>query len=67
MMLDPLVERYLCHLRVEGGLSVNTIEAYRRDLSKFHAYAHRTGAVVLQPLTPAMLTGFLHSLQEARL
>lgn len=67
MMLDPLVERYLRHLRVEGGLSVNTIEAYRRDLRKFHAYAHRTGAEVLHPLTPAMLTGFLHSLQEARL
>ncbi|MDP1770368.1 MAG: site-specific tyrosine recombinase XerD [Nitrospirota bacterium] len=67
MMLAPLVERYLRHLRVEGGLSVNTIEAYRRDLSKFHAYVHRTGAVGLQPLTPAMLTGFLRSLQEARL
>jgi integrase/recombinase XerD len=67
MMLAPLVERYLRHLRVEGGLSVNTIEAYRRDLSKFHAYVHRTGAVGLQPLTPAMMTGFLRSLQEARL
>ncbi|MEK7235264.1 MAG: site-specific tyrosine recombinase XerD [Nitrospirota bacterium] len=67
MMLDPLAERYLRHLRVEGGLSINTVEAYRRDLSKFHSYLHRTGAVPLQPLTPATLTGFLHSLHEARL
>lgn len=67
MMLAPLVERYLSHLRVEGGLSVNTIEAYRRDLSKFHAYVQRAGAVGLQPLTPTMVTGFLRSLQEARL
>jgi integrase/recombinase XerD len=67
MMLDPLVERYLRHLRVEGGLSVNTVEAYRRDLSKFHSFVHRTGAVLLQPLTPETLTGFLHSLHEARL
>lgn len=66
-MLDPLVERYLRHLRVEGGLSVNTVEAYRRDLSKFHSFVHRTGAVLLQPLTPETLTGFLHSLHEARL
>jgi integrase/recombinase XerD len=67
MMLDPLAERYLSHLRVEGGLSVNTVEAYRRDLSKFHLYLHRTGVVPLGPFTPEMLTGFLRSLREARL
>jgi integrase/recombinase XerD len=67
MMLDPLAERYLSHLRVEGGLSVNTIEAYRRDLSKFHSYLHRTGVVPLGPLTPETLTGFLRSMHEARL
>ncbi|MFI5247263.1 MAG: site-specific tyrosine recombinase XerD [Nitrospirales bacterium] len=66
-MLDPLAERYLSHLRVEGGLSVNTVEAYRRDLSKFHSYLHRTGVVPLGPHTPETLTGFLRSLHEARL
>ena len=67
MMLDPLAERYLSHLRVEGGLSVNTVEAYRRDLSKFHSYLRRTGVVPLGSLVPETLTGFLRSLQEARL
>jgi len=67
MMLDPLAERYLSHLRVEGGLSLNTVEAYRRDLSKFHSYLHRAGIVPLGPLTPETLTGFLRSLNEARL
>jgi len=67
MILDPLAERYLSHLRVEGGLSVNTVEAYRRDLSKFHSYLHRSGIGPLGPLTPETLTGFLRSLQEARL
>jgi integrase/recombinase XerD len=67
MILNPLAERYLRHLRIEGGLSVNTIEAYRRDLSKFHSYLHQTGVMPLEPLTPETLTGFLHSLQEARL
>jgi integrase/recombinase XerD len=67
MILDPLAERYLSHLRVEGGLSVNTVEAYRRDLSKFHSYLHRTGVVPLRLLTPDALRGFLRSLHEARL
>jgi integrase/recombinase XerD len=67
MLLDPLAERYLSHLRVEGGLSVNTVEAYRRDLSKFHSYLRRKGVVPLGPLTPETFRGFLRSLQEARL
>lgn len=67
MMLDPLAERYLSHLRVEGGLSVNTVEAYRRDLSKFHSYLHRTGVVPIGALSQKTLTGFLRSLHEARL
>jgi integrase/recombinase XerD len=67
MMLHPLAERYLSRLRVEGGLSVNTIEAYRRDLNKFHSYLHRTGVVLIGPLMPETLTGFLRSMHEARL
>jgi len=67
MILDPLAERYLSHLRVEGGLSVNTVEAYRRDLSKFHSYLQRQGVAPLGPLTPETFTGFLRSLRETRL
>jgi integrase/recombinase XerD len=67
MMLPPLTDRYLSRLRVEGGLSVNTIEAYRRDLSKFLSYLHRTGIAPVGPLTPETLTGFLRSMREARL
>jgi integrase/recombinase XerD len=67
MILDPLAERYLSYLRVEGGLSVNTIEAYRRDLNKFHSYLHRAGVSPLRPLATETLTGFLRSMREARL
>jgi integrase/recombinase XerD len=67
MILDPLAERYLSHLRVEGGLSVNTIEAYRRDLHKFHSFLTRTGVAPLGPLTSETLAQFLRSLHEARL
>ena len=66
-MLYPLAERYLSRLWVEGGLFFNTIEVYRRDLSKFHSYLHRIGVVPIGPLTSETLTGFLRSLQEARL
>ncbi len=66
-MLHPLAERYLSRLRVEGGLSLNTIEAYRRDLSKFHSYLHRIGVAPIDPLTSETLTGFLRSMQEAQL
>lgn len=42
-LLDPLVERYLTQLRVEGGLATNTVEAYRRDLFRLqrHLWTHR--------------------------
>ena len=67
MMLHPLAERYLSRLRVEGGLALNTIEAYRRDLSKLHSYLHRIGVAPIDPLTSETLTGFLRSMQEAQL
>ncbi len=66
-MLHPLAERYLSRLRVEGGLALNTIEAYRRDLSKLHSYLHRIGVAPIDPLTSETLTGFLRSMQEAQL
>jgi len=67
MTTDQLVERYLNHLRVEGGLSRNTIEAYRRDLGKFQVYLSRDGAPPLERLTSGSLQGFLAGLQAARL
>lgn len=67
MTTDPLVERYLNHLRVEGGLSRNTIEAYRGDLGKFQAYLSRDGAPSIRQLTPAIMRGFLDQLRAAKL
>jgi integrase/recombinase XerD len=63
-LLDPLVERYLCHLRVEGGLAVNTIESYRRDLTKFQQYlaGHMLG--MGDPIAPPIVAAFLASLRR---
>ncbi len=40
---EGLTDRYWNHLRVEAGLSMNTLEAYRRDIGKFCAFALRQG------------------------
>lgn len=38
MQLDKALERYLTHLRVERGLSENTLAAYRRDLHRYSQF-----------------------------
>ncbi len=38
-ILDPHVDAYLDHLRVERGLSTNTLAAYGSDLAKFAVFA----------------------------
>jgi integrase/recombinase XerD len=40
---DPWVVRYLDHLRVERGLSDNTVVAYRRDLAHYAAHLAELG------------------------
>lgn len=67
METDPLVERYLNHLRVEGGLSRNTVEAYRRDLAKFQAYLHQQSRIPIGQVTTETVRGFLGSLNTAQL
>lgn len=67
MDTDALVERYLNHVRVEGGLSRNTIEAYRRDLEKFQRYLRQRKIGQLGLVTPDTVRAFLSSLHALRL
>ena len=67
MNTDALVERYLNHVRVEGGLSRNTIEAYRRDLAKFQHYLHRRNIGQLREVTQKTVRDFLGSLHALKL
>lgn len=62
-VLDPLAERYLSHLRVEGGLATNTLEAYRRDLSKLQTFLDRHCLSMNAPVSPSQVVGFLASLK----
>lgn len=64
--LDDLVDHYLTHLRVEGGLANNTLQAYRRDLDKLQAYLAVSG--IDDPLDVAPnVTGFLEHLRRQHL
>lgn len=56
---SALVERYLAHLRVEAGLSVNTIEAYRSDLQQFLQSLREDRVTTLQQVAAAHVTAFL--------
>jgi integrase/recombinase XerD len=41
MEISAVISSYLMHVRVEKGLSVNTISAYKRDLQKFDEFARK--------------------------
>jgi integrase/recombinase XerD len=67
MDTDALVARYLNHVRVEGGLSRNTVEAYRRDLIKFQRYLRLQKIGRLRDVTPDTVRAFLSSLHALKL
>lgn len=60
------VQEYLSFLRVEKGLSSNTLESYRRDIEKLDAYAKGCG-VEVESLTRKEIGRWVKSLSEAGL
>ncbi|HSA61916.1 MAG TPA: site-specific tyrosine recombinase XerD [Nitrospiraceae bacterium] len=63
-LLDPLAERYLGQLRVEGGLATNTLESYRRDLTMFQQYLSQHQLRMGAPVSPQIVVAFLASLKQ---
>jgi integrase/recombinase XerD len=41
MEITPAISLFLTHVKVEKGLSLNTVSAYQRDLAKFNAFAQK--------------------------
>lgn len=60
---DNLMRRYIAHLRLEKGMSPNTIEAYIDDVEKLMRYVE-AGGVSWQEVTPGMLHDFVCTLQD---
>jgi len=66
MEIAPAITSFLTHVRVEKGLSTNTVVAYRRDLVKFEAFAKKK-KLALEGVTRDDLVDFLSSLFHQKL
>ena len=66
MEIAAAITSFLTHVKVEKGLSSNTIEAYQRDLVKFDAFAKKR-KLALQTVSRDDLVDFLASLYRQNL
>lgn len=61
--LQGAVDRYLRHVAIERGLSDNTLQAYRRDLSAYTDVLTRRGIETPEGIAPADVSAFAHELR----
>lgn len=66
MEISATIASFLTHVRVEKGLSVNTVAAYRRDLTKFDDFTKKK-KLSLEGVTKDDLVEFLSSLFRQKL
>jgi integrase/recombinase XerD len=66
MEISVAINSFLTHVRVEKGLSPNTVVAYRRDILKFDAFA-RKRKLSLESVSRDDLIDFLASLYRLKL
>lgn len=66
MEISNAITSFLTHVRVEKGLSSNTVAAYRRDMLKFEEFA-RKRKLALEDVTRDVLVDFLASLYRQKL
>ena len=66
MELTAAISSFLTHVRVEKGLSANTVEAYRRDLLKFDDFAKKR-KLSLEAVRRDDLVDFLAGLYRQKL
>ncbi|HWF37784.1 MAG TPA: site-specific tyrosine recombinase XerD [Candidatus Acidoferrales bacterium] len=64
--MEAQLSSFVNYLRVEKGLSNNTLQAYRRDMEKFVAFAEKRGLKVID-VRREHLVDFLASLYRAKL
>jgi integrase/recombinase XerD len=66
MEIPAAISSFMMHVRVEKGLSANTLSAYRRDLMKFEEFTKRR-KLTLEAVTRDELVDFLASLYRQKL
>ena len=66
MEISGVIASFLMHVRVEKGLSANTISAYKRDLLKFEEFA-RKRKLTLESISRDDLVDFLAGLYRQKL
>jgi integrase/recombinase XerD len=66
MEISAAISSFLTHVRVEKGLSANTVAAYRRDLVKFDGFV-RKRKLSLEAIRRDDLVDFLSSLYHQKL
>lgn len=62
--MEQLVDTYLLHLKVERGLAQNTLDSYRRDLTKFILYLRRLGVNALEHVERREILAFMEDLHN---
>jgi integrase/recombinase XerD len=67
LSLDVAIDLYLDHVKVEKGLSRNTVLGYGRDLARFRAYCEKARLTEAGAIEPRHLLQYLVRLSEARL
>lgn len=65
--MNQLLERFTDYLSVERGLSLNTLEAYRRDLTKFFGFLDRESSASIESVCPRDIIDYLIYLRKSKL
>lgn len=65
-MIEPLIDTYLDHLRVERGLAANTVASYRRDLALFTRYLEEVGITAPEQVTEEDVAAYVGWLRQQR-
>jgi len=60
--IDPIVKRFLRHLKIERNLSDNTISAYFLDLARFHSFLLSCKIACFEQARSENISGYVHRL-----
>jgi integrase/recombinase XerD len=67
LSLDSAIDLFLDHVKIERGLSRNSVDAYGRDLAKFRRFAAAEGLDDADTVEPRHLYAYLVTLSRARI